>query len=103
MGTARTSLWSGDARYRSRLATETQRDGAGIANPRRGLKAVCRKGSRAADHDLTMTKLRYTDGAPAPRGSEQRARDDLLHARRSSGAALTASGFSSPRSRVICG
>ena len=63
MGTARTSLWSGDARYRSRLATETQRDGAGIANPRRGLKAVCRKGSRAADHDLTMTKLRYIDGA----------------------------------------
>jgi hypothetical protein len=24
---------------------------------------VCRKGSRAVDHDLTMTKLRYIDGA----------------------------------------
>jgi hypothetical protein len=34
----------------------TRRTAQAIRNPRRGLKALCRKGSRAADHDLTMTK-----------------------------------------------
>jgi hypothetical protein len=37
-----------------------------IRSPRHGLKAVCRKGLPAADHDLTMTKLIYIDGARDP-------------------------------------